>query len=362
MRKNITFEFLKIVSAIALSLLVVVVIIFTVSKEPLAALIQFVTGPVNSARHIGNIFEMAIPLIFTGLAISVMFQAKQFNIGAEGSFYAGAFIAAIVAIKVALPVGLHPMVCILSGAIAGGLICLIPALLEVKWDANVLVSSLMMNYIVVLAGIYGLKYFIRDPNAGSMTSFQFAETALLQNVIPRTRIHEGLFLAVAAIIIVYLFLYKTRWGYEIRITGQNRQFAHFSGVKTIGVILLSQLAGGLLAGIGGSIQALGMYTRFNWTVSPGFGWDGIIVAILARNNPIWVPVGALFLSYIRIGADAMAMNTDVQNEVVAIIQGFVIVLIAAEGFLARRKQQMVYRQARENTQSNKDQMIEEGVG
>lgn len=347
MHRDVSFELIKIIIAIFLSLLVAVIIILFVSDDPLEALNQFITGPCKSRRHMGNVVELAIPLIFTGLAISVMFQAKQFNIGAEGAFYFGAVIASVVAIKLALPTGLHPLICLLLGAITGGVICFIPALLKVKWDANVLVSSLMMNYIVVFMGIFILKYFIRDPNGWSMTSYKFQQTALLTRIIPKTRIHTGLFIAIAAIIIVYLFLYKTRWGYEIRVTGFNPKFAYFSGINTLKVVLLSQFVGGLLAGLGGAIQALGMYTRFNWTTSPEFGWDGIVVAILAKNNPAFVPIGAIFLAYIRIGADAMAINTNVQNEVVAIIQGFMFMLVAAESFLGFWKQKIVYRQAKE---------------
>jgi simple sugar transport system permease protein len=156
-----------------------------------------------------------------------------------------------------------------------------------------------------------------------------------------------LFIAVAAVIFMYFFLYRTKWGYEIRVMGENRKFAHFSGINTAKAVILCQLMGGFIAGVGGSAQLLGLYTSFNWTTSPGFGWDGIIVAIIARNNPLLVPIGALFLAYIRIGSDVMSINSDVQNEVVAIIQGFMIMLIAAEGFLRHWRQKMIIRQAKE---------------
>jgi len=138
---------------------------------------------------------------------------------------------------------------------------------------------------------------------------------------------------------------KTRWGYRIRLTGANAKFAQYSGIDTNAVIVYSQVIGGFIAGLGGSIEILGMYTRFSWQTLPGYGWDGVIVAILARNNPIFVPVAAFFLAYLRIGADIMSRYSDVPNEFVTLIQGTIIILIAASSFLAKYRHRMVFKEA-----------------
>jgi simple sugar transport system permease protein len=346
MRKEAKFEIARTLIAILVALVIAFVVILLISKQPLDALNNFLLGPVNSKRHFGNVIEMAIPLTFTGLAVCVMFQAKQFNLGAEGAFFIGAVAAAIIGIVFKLPIGIHPLVAILFGGIIGGLANAIPAIMKTKWNANELVSSLMLNYIYFFLGIYIVNYFLRDVNAGAMVSYELKTSALLPGIISGTRIHLGLFIAILGIIATYYFLYRTKWGYAIRMTGSNIKFAEYSGINTKRVILYCQIIGGVIAGVGGATELLGMYPRFQWQMTPGYGWDGVIVAILARNNPLFVPIGAFFLAYLRIGADIMARYTDVTGEVVSVIQGIMILLIAAESFLSAWRHRMIVKNAK----------------
>ena len=136
MRKNLKFEFVRTALAILISLVIALVLIVSVSKEPMLALQKFLIGPIDSVRHFGNVIELAIPFIFTGLAVSIMFKAKQFNLGAEGAFFIGGIGASIVAIKASLPVIAHPIVAILVGGIIGALIASIPAILKVRWISH----------------------------------------------------------------------------------------------------------------------------------------------------------------------------------------------------------------------------------
>ena len=345
--KNFKFDIIRTTLAIGIALLIALVIILFVSKEPLAAITQLLFGPVGTIRHFGNVIEMTIPLVFTGLAVSVMFKASQFNLGAEGSFFFGAIGAAIIAMKVALPAGIHPLVAILIGGLVGAVITGIPAILKVKWGASELVSSLMLNYVALFMGLYLINYYFRDVNAGAMVSLSFLDTAALPLLIPGTRIHFGLIIAILVTILAYYYMYRTKQGYEIVLTGENIKFAEYSGIRTGKVILMAQLIGGFIAGVGGATELLGMYTRFSWQQLPGYGWDGVIVAILARNNPMLVPIGAFFLAYLRIGADLMSRTTDVQNDVIAIIQGIMIVLIVASSFLAKYKHKLTFNEAKE---------------
>ncbi len=348
MHSESKFEVIRTLVAILIALLLAFIIILFVSQEPITAFLKLITGPFSSLRHFGNIIETAIPLIFTGLSISVMFQANQFNLAAEGAFFIGGVVATIAAIHFNLPPVIHPLVAIVLGAVAGGIVCLISALLKVKWNASELVSSLMLNYIFFLLGIYIINYFLRDPNAGAMVSYQFKDNAMLSRLIPRTRIHTGLFIAALCIVLMYLFLYRTKWGYALRMTGLNQSFAEYSGINTVKVIIYSQLLGGITAGIGGATEILGMYNRFQWQALPQYGFDGVIVAIIARNNPVFIPIAAFFLAYLRIGADIMSRYTDVQNEMVAVIQAVMIMLIAAQGFLAKYRHKMIVKGAKQH--------------
>uniref|UniRef100_UPI003736AB73 ABC transporter permease n=1 Tax=Anaerotignum sp. TaxID=2039241 RepID=UPI003736AB73 len=162
---------------------------------------------------------------------------------------------------------------------------------------------------------------------------------------PCTKLHWGFFIAIAVVILLYILVYKTKFGYEIRISGSNPEFAKYSGINTSRVIILTQVIAGAVAGLGGAVEQLGMYERFNWQDSPTYAWDGVIIAILAGNNPKFVPLAAFFLAYIRVGADLMSRRADVQNELVSIVQAVLILFITAERFMAGWKQRQEAKQA-----------------
>lgn len=342
------FEVLRFLTSVLIAFLVTLAIIFLVTDEPFQAIKYLFLGPLESVRKFSLVIELMIPLTFTGLAVTVMFKANQFNMGAEGAFFMGGVAAAIIAIVAPLPVIIHPIVSIILASLAGGVVCAIPALLKIKWGASELVSSLMMNFICLNIGLYIINYYFRDPNAGSMASYTFRETAMLSNIVPKTRLHTGIFVMILATLIIIVFLNKTKKGYALKITGENANFAKYSGIKTAGVVLYSQFIGGMLAGAGGAVEMLGMYDRFKWQELTNYGFDGIIIAILAKENPKFVPLAAFFLAFIRIGADRMGSETNVSYEIVSILQGIFILLIAARGFLAKIKQYMVEKEARAN--------------
>jgi general nucleoside transport system permease protein len=323
-------------------------IISFVSEQPLTTIGIFIFEPILSIAHIGNVIEMAIPLTFAGLATALLFRTGLFNLGSEGIFYISGITAAAIAIFLNLNDVLHPLVAILAGGLVGALIATIVGVMKAKWNANELVTSLMFNSILLGVGLYILNYHLRDAKAFSTVSFKFEPTALLSKFIPGTRIHSGLLIVILIVIATHYFLYKTKWGYELRMTGVNREFTEYSGINTIKVIILVHALAGFIAGIGGSVEILGMYTRFQWTALPGYGFDGALVAMLAKNKPLNVIAAALFLSYIRIGADLMARMSDVPAEMISIIQAIIILLISAELFLRFLKNRMLLKEAGKN--------------
>jgi simple sugar transport system permease protein len=342
------FELLRFSAAAAIAVLLSFVIILLVSKEPFAALRNLFLGPLSSGRRFGNVIELAITLTFAGLAVSVMFSANQFNMGAEGSFYAAGAAAAMVALGVPLPPVIHPLAAILLGGLTGAVICVIPALLKVKWGASELVSSLMLNYVFFYFTRYFANTVFKDPDSGYVSTYLLPLSAKLPRIIGGTRIHGGLFIVILAVVLTVVFIRRTTWGYALIQTGRNPVFASYSGINTPAVLIYSQLAGGFIAGIGGSVEILGMYDRFQWQNMPGYGFDGVIVAILAKNKPQFVPPAAFILSYLRIGADRMSSATDVTSEMIAIIQGIIIMLVAAQSFMSRQRQRMLVKEARDN--------------
>jgi len=342
------FDAIRFCVSILIAVLLSFVIILLVSREPFLALQKLFLGPLESFRRFGNVIELAMLLSFTGLSVSVMFNANQFNMGTEGAVYASAAVASFIALSLPLPRVLSPLICIIGGGIIGAVICVIPAWLKEKWGASELVSSLMLNYVFFYLAKYFANTVFKDPKCGFVATYLLPDNAKLSRLIPGTRIHTGLFILILTIIICVFFMDRTKWGFALKQTGRNPKFAAYAGINTVFVIMYSQFIGGFIAGVGGAVEVLGMYDRFQWQRLPGYGFDGIVVAILAKNKPQYVPLAAFFLAYLRIGADKMATSTDVTSEMIAIIQGIIIMLVAAQAFMARTRQKMLVREVQNN--------------
>ena len=346
MNSNTKLNILRIVLSVLIALLISFGIIFITSEEPVKAIIQLLTGPLQSQRRFGNVIEAMIPLIFTGVGVSIMFAANEINLAGEGAFHIGGLIATYFALNTVLPPVISPIAAIVAAGLFGMLVTGVPAVMKIKTESDVLVSSLMMNYLILYFSNYVLNNMLRDPKAGAVVSYAVPDITKFSTIFPGTRIHVGLFIALAVAVVGYVFLYKTKIGYEIRITGENRDFARYSGINTVKITLISQLVGGFIFGVGGGVELLGMYNRFTWTSLLGYGWDAIIITTLAKKNPIYVPFAAFFLAYLRTGASIMSRSTDVATEIVTITQGIIILLVVAEQFLSKYKHKIISREAR----------------
>jgi len=331
------FTLIRTFMAILIGVLVSLFLIILISNDALYSIQQFFLGPFASKGRFSNIFENAAPLIVCGVAISFAFQAAQFNVGAEGSF----FISAAVGTAFAVSTTMHPLLHIpailfvsaLTGALWGG----ISGILKAKWHASELVSSLMLNYVAYFLGLYLINHHFRDRRAGFLTSPRLPSSAQLPRLFAGTRFHLGIIIAVAIAIIAYLIIYKTKFGYELRVSGQNGKFAQYAGINIFKIVLLSQVISGMIAGVGGAMEVMGIHQRFNWQSLPGYGWDGVIVAIIGRNHPLLIIAASFFLSYLKVGGQVLNLMSDVPSEMVSVIQSLIILLITAEAFLGNWK-------------------------
>ena len=344
-RIDMLFEILRTILSLFIAIVLVVIIIFFVSGRPFDALEMLFIGPFATTRRIGNIVELAIPLIFTGLGLTLIFRAKQINLAVDGGFHGGAMAATLVGLYLNAPPVVVVILALLAGAVTGGILGAIPAIIKETVGASELVTSLMLNFIVGFVVLFFLTNVVRSGTAMALQSENLPADVTLPGIIAGTRIHLGLVFALVCVVLVGIFMFRTKWGYALRMTGSNREFAHYSGMPVRKIVIWTQIAGCALAGFGGAVELLGMFSSFRWVQSPGFGFDAIIIAVLAKLNPWMVPVTALFLAYIRVGADILNRSGDVPFEIVSVVQATLIILIAATGFLRHLKQKTLEKQA-----------------
>ncbi len=313
----------------AIIVLLVLVPVALSQADPGEVLHLFVLGPFGSVRHIGNILEAATPIALTGLAATIIFRAGMFNLGIEGSFFLGGLGAAMAALQLGGAGPLAAPLAILAGACLGSVACALPGWLQARTEASELVTSLVLNFAFLFAGVYILNHVLRDPNAGALVSFRFPENAQLERLLRGTRLNAGVFVALGACLLSGLWLYRTRAGLNLRIAGAGPGFAAHIGLNARAIVLRAQVAGGLIAGMAGAIEMLGLYNRFSWTTLTGHGWTGIIVAILARENPWACIPAALFLAYLEVGGDLLARNLGVPAEIVGLVTAAILLAVTA---------------------------------
>lgn len=335
------FEILRTIIAIAIAMAIVMVTIAIVSDSPLEAIRTLLLGPLSTLRRFANVIELMVPLAFTGLALTVVFTSNRFNLSSDSAFYMGGMIAVIIALFTPAPPIVVVILAMLGAFIGGAIIGGIPAVIGNKFGANVLVISLMLNYAVGFLVKYLFSYVVRDPNKNAQQSYALPNGVNLGNMLQGTRIHYGVIIMLLIIALVYIFIYKTRWGYSLRTVGANEKFATYTGINVPLVVILAQVVGTGIAGLGGAVELLGMYRSFMWIESPGYGFDGVIIATLARTNPKNIPLAAFFLAYVRVGADILNRTSDIPAEIISIVQATIILLIAAQAFLSKWKEKEI---------------------
>ena len=233
------FELFRMLFAIAIALLVSFGIIFLVSSQPLTAIYTLITGPFKSRRNFANVIEAMIPLIFTGTGVCIMFSANQINLAGEGAFHIGGLVSAVVALELGLSAGLSQAVAILLSGLAGAVFTAVPAVLKIKTNSSVLVSSLMLNYLAQWFATFILMHFICDPSIGS-GSYLIPEELKLPAMIEKTRIHAGLIIALAAAVLGYLAdlspVWVAAWSCSVR-------FIHgFRGLRCLAMAGMQSLS------------------------------------------------------------------------------------------------------------------------
>jgi ABC-type uncharacterized transport system permease subunit len=282
-------------------------------------------GGFGSVFALSETFTRAVPLILTGLAATVAFKARLFNIGAEGQLYAGALAAVAVGGMHAgtgfeLPIWLLFGLMMLAAAVAGALLLLGPALLKARLGVDEVVTTLLLNFIMLLFVSAMLDGPMKDPTAmGWPQSVALQGDLELSKLITQTRIHTGLLWAVALAIALWALLKYTVLGFDIRAVGANAKAAAFAGVPVTRTVVLVALLSGALAGLAGAIEVAGRTSYVTLDMSPGYGYTGIVIAMLAALNPMGVLAAAVFVAGVLVGADTMSRAVGVPTYIADVI-------------------------------------------
>ena len=336
------------------------IVVWIIGDSPLETYRLLLGSAFSWPDGIGYTLFNATPLIFTGLAVAVAFRCGLLNIGAEGQLYVAAFATAWVGIKfggisivnpgsgqvLSSPIAnlpapvLLPLCCIVAiagGAIWGG----IPGLLKARFGSHEVINTIMLNFIAVALLSYFTQYHFKIPGDAIMQTAQISSSANLPTLgrfIPglpeRIPLNLAFVLALICCALVYLFLWRTKWGYELRATGSNPTAAEYGGVSIRKQIVIAMTISGALAGMVGINEVLGYRYRYYDGFSANYGFTGIAVALLGRNHPVGVLLAALlFGMLIRGGIFVDAFTNNVTKDIVDVLQGIVILLVAAEALL-----------------------------
>src|SRR3989441_513938 len=290
---------LQLAGPFLIALLVGAVVLFASGRDAIGTYWLLAQQSLGGTSQIANTLVAATPVLLTGLATAVAFRSGIFNVGVEGSLYVGAFAAAWAGFTLkGLPGPLLILVAIVLAAAAGALWALVPGLLRARWRVDEVVTTLMLNYVAILLTSWLVNYYFLAPDIANSMSPLIANQARLSSLVPPSQLTIAF---VAALLVTLLYAYffdRTRIGYELRMVGLNPRFARAVGINLAGAVLIAFVISGILGGVAGGFQILGVNYRFIDHFSPGYGFTGIAVALLGRGHPIGIVLAGAFAAVI----------------------------------------------------------------
>lgn len=312
-----------------IALAAVFLLSFLLSKTPARTLRYFFIGPLQNTYYLGNMLNTSIPLIFGALGVSLAMRAGSFNLGGEGQLYGGAFIATVSAVAMA-GWGIAGVICaIVLGAVTGGVMAAFSGYLRMKWQTNELITTFLLSNAVSLVVGYLIAGPFMDPATNLIATRKIPESFRFSRILEPSNLSSALVMALVMTVVVHLYLYRTKSGYELRMYGLNPRFARYGGINSGSYQVLPMFLSGALYGLGGAMAIFGTYYACMKDFSVGMGWNALAVALIARFRPVAIIPAALFFAYIESGARNAMLHSDVTFEIASIVQSVVFFLVTS---------------------------------
>jgi ABC-type uncharacterized transport system permease subunit len=325
------------IAAILAALLVGAVVIEFSGANAWDAYVALFNGAIRNRRAVGETLVYASPLILGGLSFAIAARAGLFNIGIEGQLVMGGFAAALVgAWGLDLPSAIYLPLCLLAAIVAGGLWGLIPGFLRAKTGAHEVISTIMLNYLAFRLITYLIQKggsWLPVDSALPATN-KVAPAARLPKILDGTRVHAGILIAIACAIALWYVLRNTTFGYKVRTVGLSRGASDYGGIKWGLTVTIAMTIAGSLAGLAGAGESLGLQGRHS-AVPPGYGYTAIAVGLVGQNNPIGIVLSGLLFGALSAGAPHMQAEAGVSKEIVSVLQGLIILAVAAVAMVGR---------------------------
>ena len=325
---SLTYRITVRAAAIVLALVIGALFILVAGESPATAYSSLLKGALGTPQAVANTVSKSIPLAFTGLAVALGSRCGMLNIGAEGQLHAGAMAATLTGLTLSfLPAPILLVVSIAAG-IAAGMLGSVPGIFKAKFQTNEVIVAIMLNYVCTLFTSWLVNGPFKVPGSTAQTEM-LPENIWFARLLPKTQLTWALFLLLATAVLMYIFLWKTSVGYQLRAVGANASAAKTAGIPVNFYLIMAMTLSGGIAALAGVTEIFGKYHRFIEGFSPSFGFTGIAVAILGKNHPAGVLLTSLLFGVLEMGSLRMSRETAVSTNMVTVIQSLVILFVAA---------------------------------
>jgi general nucleoside transport system permease protein len=326
---------LSMVAAVALGLTASGVLLLFLGKNPVSAYALLTTSVIRDGYTFADIFVKATPLILTGLAFAFTYQASLYNIGGQGQFYVGALIATAtsLALGARLPGFLSLPIVFLAAAVGGGIWGSFVGFVKARFRSNEFLVSMMSTYVALAAMNYLLRTSLMETKHEYPQTDPFALGLRLPVLVKGTRLHAGFLLAVLIAVLVWFVLYRTAFGYRIRVVGHNPQVARLAGIDSGRISIATFFFAGALAAAAGFTETNGVQHMLVQGFNPNIGAEGIGIAILANANPLGIIFAAILIGALKVGGSIMGQTSGIPASIIEIMEGLVMVSVILAAFV-----------------------------